>query len=188
MSDVLAVALSSWIVQEGNYTDFARGDRAAFAVEFYCPRAWRLIDPLLAPSLVNTWGPLHEAAGVVVYCDEEWWVVDAGTPIFRKERPPPHVQLGAWVRGGVSLSVDPHFYCDMLAHRPDAPPLIYDWVVEKIEIQTAPLDRSTGVRDYAKLGWREVGQTDVWTHDDGHADYVLHCRRQVSPPRRGLAG
>ncbi len=186
MADHLVVGLSSWIVQEGNYGDFARGDRAAFAVEFYAARAWREIAPLAAPALVHSWGAFHAASGRIVHLDDEWWAIDAGTVMFRKERPPPHARLGLWVQADISLSIDPHFYCDMLAHKADALALVHDWRIEKIEIQTAPLLRSIGVRESAKLGWREIAKTEVWEDDEGHADYILHCRRQDGPARRTL--
>ena len=35
MADTLIVGLHSWIIQDGNYGDFARDTNAAFALEFY---------------------------------------------------------------------------------------------------------------------------------------------------------
>ena len=46
-SDLLTVGLASWVVQDGNYGDFARGKRAAFALEFF---ALESLLPIEAPS------------------------------------------------------------------------------------------------------------------------------------------
>jgi hypothetical protein len=35
MADTLVVGLHSWIIQDGNYGDFATNTNAAFALEFY---------------------------------------------------------------------------------------------------------------------------------------------------------
>ena len=43
------VGLSSWIIQDGNYEDFAVGQEQRFALEFYAPdglkRKWRRSRP-----------------------------------------------------------------------------------------------------------------------------------------------
>ena len=39
MKDSTLVGLSSWILSDGNYEDFKRGDYAAIALEFYPPSA-----------------------------------------------------------------------------------------------------------------------------------------------------
>lgn len=57
----------------------------------------------------------------------------------------------------------------------------------RIEIQTAPLTKvneTYSMRDPEKLGWREIDATDAWRDDKCSAEYVLHCERPDSPPRR----
>jgi len=46
MADSLVVGLSSWIIQDGNYGDFSRGERAAFALEFYASTEIRRSKPI----------------------------------------------------------------------------------------------------------------------------------------------
>jgi hypothetical protein len=53
------------------------------------------------------------------------------------------VRRGGWLRGNVYIGVDPYFYFEQLGHEPGAPALIYDWKIEKIEMQTAPSSRSS---------------------------------------------
>ncbi len=40
----LMIGLSSWVIADGNYPHFKRGQRASFALTFYAP------DPLSLPS------------------------------------------------------------------------------------------------------------------------------------------
>jgi hypothetical protein len=79
--------------------------------------------------------------------------------------------LGSWISGEISIGIDPFDYFERLAREPDAPCLIYDWQIEKIE-------RRMG------LGWSEIDKTDAWKDDRGLAEYLLHCKRLDGPPRR----
>ncbi|HYW59089.1 MAG TPA: hypothetical protein VE909_01095, partial [Xanthobacteraceae bacterium] len=94
-----------------------------------------------------------------------------------------------WVRGEIFIGIDPFFYFERLAREPDAPALIYDWEIEKIEMQTAPFIEvrpRLRERDPARLGWTEIAETDAWKDDGGLADYVLHCRRLDGSPRHAV--
>jgi len=188
VSGTLAIGLSAWIIQDGNYGDFSRGTQAAFALEFYPPAGLATYEPqgAAAPSLIHLGNAHYEASGRVAHLAEDWWVVDFGTLAFRDQRPPANMRGGCWVRGEIYLGIDPFFYFERLAHRPDAPAVIYDWDIEKIEMQTAPfIEVAPGLmqRDPARLGWKEIPKTDAW-HDHPAGEYVLHCRRLDSPPRR----
>jgi hypothetical protein len=91
------------------------------------------------------------------------------------------------VRGEVLIEVDPFFYFERLAHEADAPALIHDWTIEKIEMQTAPFIEvrpRRRERDPARLGWKEIAKTDAWNDDGGLAEYLLHCVRQDGPAQR----
>ena len=79
------VGLSSWIIQDGNYGDFAVGDEAEFA-EFY-PHSMRLsrrreraCEPLS--------GNRYRIRGQVVYTDRSAYVVDFGIMAFWNQAPP----------------------------------------------------------------------------------------------------
>jgi len=192
MANRFVVGLSSWIIQDGNCGDFSCGERAAFALEFYASTALAEIDPgqAPAPSLIHTGGAQYRASGQVVHVADNWWVIDTGILLFREERPPSVVRRGNWLEGEVYVGVDPFFYFERLGSKADAPPLIYDWMIEKIEIQTAPFVE-TGPRmmerDPERLGWREIESTNAWNDDGGRAEYNLHCQRIDGPARRTLS-
>ena len=57
MTDLLAVGLASWIIQDGNYGDFKRGDRKAFALEFWASAKLDTVkrEGATMPSLERNW-------------------------------------------------------------------------------------------------------------------------------------
>jgi len=174
MTDLLIVELGSWIIQDGNYGDFTRGYRAAFALEFRASTELHGVEPRGTPSLspASAGCARYEAAGQVVHMTDEWWAIDVGILLYtRTEEPPQNVRLGMWISGKICIGIDPFDYFERLAREPDAPGLIYDWTIEKIEMQTG-------------LGWREIDKTDAWKDDGGFAEYLLHCRRLDGTPRR----
>ena len=183
------VGLSSWIIQDGNCPDFVRGQRASFALEFYSKQALTTCTEV-APSCspINNEGR-YDVSGRVIHVAEDWWAIDIGVIVFRQERPPAEMSPGRCVRGEIAIGIDPYFYFEQLAKRVDSPALIYDWNLEKIEIQTAPMIQIAPKRlgrDERLLGWREVERTDAWNDDDGHGWYLLHCSRIDGPPRHSL--
>jgi hypothetical protein len=104
--------------------------------EFYAAAA-----PL--PSLTHVGNGCHDIVGQVVYVADDWWIINAGFLVFEYQPPPAYVRRGGWLRGNVYIGVDPYFYFEQLGHEPGAPALIYDWKIEKIEMQTAPSSRSS---------------------------------------------
>jgi len=190
----LIVDLSSWIICDGNYPDFERGQQASFALEFYPAENLQISDLGTPPSINlisdSSWSAHYNAAGKVVHAAEDWWVVDFGLLAFREEKSTARkFQLGDCVRGEISFGIDPFFYFERLARQDGAPALIYDWTITKIEMQTAPFIETKPKyfeRDGRLLGWREIGKTDAWHDDDGRADYLLHCRRTAGPRRHRL--
>ena len=122
--------------------------------------------------------------------EDDVWVVDCGGLLtYREAAPPAAVVAGATVSGTAALKVDPFFYFERLAKREAMPGLIYDWQIERIELETTPwLHPATRqiVRDESRKSWREVNATDACNDDDGHAHYLLHCRRLPGQPRRQL--
>jgi hypothetical protein len=167
----LVVGLSSWIIQDGNYGDFRRGKQVAFALEFYASTDWVEVYAL-APSLVHKGEGRYRSVGQVVHVADEWWAIDVGFLLFDRAKPPPVVRLGCWLANEISIGIDPFFYFESLAREADAPALIYDWTISKIEIQTAPSI------------WREIAATNAWEDEGGRAEYLLHCTRIEGPARR----
>jgi hypothetical protein len=182
----LIVGLSSWIVMDGNYSDFTRGKNTAFALEFYAPSPLEYIEPsaALAPSLTLVEHNWYEAVGQVVHRTEDWWVVDAGFLIFREESPPANARVGNWLRGKVWIGIDPFFYFERLAREPCAPAMIYDWKIEKIEMETGPfieIKPRVFERDPAQSGLEEIAETNAGS---GEGDYLLHCNRVDGQARK----
>jgi hypothetical protein len=89
--------------------------------------------------------------------------------------------------GEICLGVDPFFYFETLAQSEGAPALIYDWRIEKVEMQMAPFIKARPnhfERDPDNWSWREIDQTNASEDDGGHALYRLHCARSDAPPRK----
>ncbi len=186
MTVSLSIGLDSWIVQDGNYGDFKVGERTPFALEFggRLARHEHAEAPVRAMKHVENFS--YEITGLIVHLTDEWWVIDAGVRMFCEQRPPEGLELGTWVTGEIDLGVDPFFYFERLAHQDGVPALIYDWVIEAISIQTAPfieVEPRLMARDPTKLAWKPITETQATLDDGGHAQYVLHCRRDGNDPR-----
>jgi hypothetical protein len=65
MKNSLIVGLSSWIIQDGNYRDFKRGDQASFALEFNAPTALDVVEDAQTPSLEHLHGSIYRVLGKV---------------------------------------------------------------------------------------------------------------------------
>ncbi len=187
MSGIVSIGLASWIIQDGNYGDFKVNDAAAFALEFH---PWVPLEVAEATptstSMEHVGGAEYEIVAQVIHATAKWWVIDAGLRLFCQQSPPGQAKPGTWLVGRVELGIDPFFYFESLALEPDAPASIYDWVIEAIEMQTAPLIEVQPrllARDPSRLGWKSVRETRAWTDDGGHAEYLLRCRRRDGAPR-----
>jgi hypothetical protein len=188
MQSPFIIGLSSWIIQDGNYEDFRRGDQASFALEFYAPTVLSVFENSReTPSLEHLHSSTYQIVGKIVHVrDPEWWAIDTGLLMYGMGRPPEGAGLDTWVGGEVYIGVDHFAYLQSLSRHHTAPGLIYDWSIRKIEIQTAPfvkISEREMARDPERLGWREIPQTDAW-HDGVGAEYLLYCERLNSPPRR----
>lgn len=190
MTGTYAIGLSGWIIQDGNYSDFRQADPAAFAVEFFPLDDLAIRPPEQQPtkcSVRHLKGSHYRASGRVLHVAKDWWALDIGFGVFRDRPPPAGVYPGATVRGIVDLSLDHYSYFESLGHESDAPPLIYNWLIRKIEIQTASWLKAGGrgaERDACRLAWREIERTDARQDDGGHAEYLLHCTHMETPPTR----
>jgi hypothetical protein len=80
------------------------------------------------------------------------------------------------------LGVDPFFYFESLAREADAPPLIYNWRIHRIEVETAPRILKDGMMIYDP-DKRKLA--DVQETKDGE-DFILHCERLPDPPQKRL--
>jgi len=181
-----ALSIDAWVIQDGNYPDFRRGQRIEVAVEFYPP------EPLTRTesggrSAVGDGDGWYVIAGTVTSVLDRFWVVDCGILVYG-EHAPADVTPGDGVQGRVLLSVDHYLYFENLARRPEMPELIYTWDLQRIRRETAPfvLDakRNVRVRDEARRGLIEIEATDAWNDDGGHAEYLFDCRLIETPAKR----
>jgi hypothetical protein len=189
MSDLWHVNLAAWIIQDGNYGDFARGDECEFALEF-----WQETVDLCEPTKPRcAWvkESCYDVTASVAFCDSKVWVLDFGLLAFQEAKPPEGLTVGDFVTARIGLGVDPFFYFERLYKLPGIPPLIYSWTLQRILIQTAPFVDAvipgTGkarIRDESKLGYREIDKTDAWHDDGGNGDYLLKCCYREVPPKR----
>lgn len=183
-----SLGMESWIVQDGNYGDFERGQVAEYAVEFWAP------DPLVpissrGRSARRLDGATYEIAGQVTAIADRAWAVDCGIGIFQDERPPADISVGDWLGGVVNLGIDPFFYFERLHSVDGFPPLIYTWQILSISMQTAPFIEVGGARtrDSGQHGWREVERTDAWHDNESFASYLFDCTLLDANPKRTSA-
>jgi hypothetical protein len=191
MVRALPIGLESWIIQDGNYADFEVGQVRAFALEFYAPEPLKIISDGRAaePSLINKTGAHFSIIGKSIHAASDWWVVDFGILAYTSYPPKTQHKTGTLFEGSVYLGIDHFDYFERLSLSENAPALIFDWKVERIQMQTAPFielsDRML-IRDPEKIGWRDVSQTNAWEDDKMSAQYILHCTRLTDAPRRSL--
>jgi hypothetical protein len=185
------IGLDSWIIQDGNYPDFKRGQEAEFAVEFYAPRGIsRTNQPKVSARLSES--ETYETVARVVYttgpethAPRGVSVLDLGIHVYREE-PLPWAQVDTFVALDLELGVDPFMYFERLHMVEGIPPLVYTWTINRIERQLAPFVEVRPhyfERDQSRWAWTEVQETDAWNDDDGHGSYRLHADRVDLPPR-----
>ena len=78
MADTLVVGLHSWIIQDGNYGDFARNTNAAFALEFYASSPLEIFEsnPKPVPALIRIGDADYKVVGHVIHVTDDWWAID----------------------------------------------------------------------------------------------------------------
>jgi hypothetical protein len=201
--------LDAWVIQDGNYPDFTRGQKAEFAIEFE-PQGPIFSSPGPASSALDdvrwtthesrssvglagngAWtvgtGPVYELVGSVAYRDADTWVLDFGISAYCSESPPAWMTKDAFVTLRGALAVDHFTYFESLARLEHYPELIYAWHLDRIGKQTAPwVEEAEGysVRDEAQSAYYEIQETDAWADDGGHAEYVLECTLLETAPTR----
>lgn len=182
--DNLSIAVDSWIIQDGNYLDFAVGDNARFALEF----AGSALRPSASKHrLARHLGHgIYEACAQVLFVDAKAWVIDFGFRAFWESKPPEFVTPGTWVEGELLVGIDPFFYKEYLHTLPDMPNLFYNWTIASIMRNDTPwLVEFTAnggkvlSRDQTNEAWTDVARTSAWTDDSGRSSYVLAVKRQA---------
>jgi hypothetical protein len=191
--DRLQIGHAAWIIQDGNYPDFAVGQETRFALEFHSdtldaasggPSAFeRVGDARYRVRAEVVWRLDHHA--------EPAWVIDFGILAYESMAPPEHAGVGSWVTGEIYLGIDHYRYFEQLYKLPGVPALIYPWHIHRICLETTPWLTTTGstgrqmfIRDHMRESFVEVSRTDAWNDDGGHAGYVLECSRTGEPSHR----
>lgn len=184
LAGLVTISLDSWIVQDGNYDDFAVGDQRRFAVEFFDLGLAR--TAARGRTLERGSNDTYHAVAEVLWTSDEAWVIDCGLRVFRNARPPEGIGVGDWIEGTVALGIDPFFYKEELSQLHGFPSLTYTWNISGIQREDTPWlvernDRGAEVysRDKKNESWISVEQTDAWGDDFGRANYLLHCGRVV---------
>lgn len=165
----LHIGLAYWIIQDGNYKDFAAGQSYTFALEFF-PYDIAPSTPANendAPQLQHITGATYEARGRVVLATRSYWVVDFGIPAFQNDEPPSWAQPGVLVSGRVYLGVDPFVYMDELRCEPGMPNLFREWLVRGILAESSPSSEMTHASHRSFVEVRHTGS--------GFDHYILQC-------------
>ncbi len=189
MSNSYYISLSSWIIQDGNYGDFKVGDRRSFALEFYPINKFYPSQYLVDPSSTHKTHSEYVVSGNVIHKTIDWWAIDIGVQAYQEARPFKDIAKNQSFNGRIQLGIDPFFYFERLYNSPGSPPLIYDWKILEVLIQTSPfIKNSNGImaRDEEKLAWKNITKTKAWKDDDGNAEYLLKCERLSKSPRHKL--
>ena len=184
---MLQIGLSSWIIQDGNYGEFEAKREYRFALEFYPHELVFDPSPISAPRLTAVGNDLYDAKGRIIFKSKSAWVIDFGVPAFQETKPPSWSRVGTSVSGRISLGIDPFFYFETLKSQKGMPNLFRQWFVHRILLETTPWREETDAtgrkvlsRDNTQESFIEVAATNAWSHDGGHAQYILECEMRES--------
>ena len=211
----LVIGLDRWVLQDGNYTDFAVGDRRQFALEFGYRRRHRLdpVGPAPRRTIASRGsGCWYDVVAQVVTvrpaesdCLPAAFVLDCGAVsaydhgLVTSDLTSP--AEGSWLQGRLSLHVDHFAYMDELGTLPGMPPLIRTWDVLAIEEDHTPLvrvepghplyegppeDGPIWVADPARERYEPVDRTVRWPEDERASSYRLRCRLLDDEPEHTM--
>lgn len=179
----ISIAVDSWVIQDGNYGDFAVGESTKFALEF---RSNTLRPSTSKVAMARHLGrDEYEVCAQVLFVDASVWVIDFGFCAFFESKPPEFAAPGTWVEGELVVGIDPYFYMDYLHKLQSMPSLTYNWHVVSILRNDTPwlveVNAHGGQvlsRDETNEIWSNVERTDAWNDDEGRSSYVLTVERR----------
>jgi hypothetical protein len=182
------IALSAWVIQDGNYPDFTAGQVAEFAVEFYQKRGTRIEECESGGSARMLDDSTYEVRAEKVADTGGATVIDIGIFAYCHNISLPFAELrtGQRFRTELHLNVDPFHNFELGGQNGETYPLVYSWRIRSILRQTAPfIEVSSGsrMRDPSKHGYEEISRTDAWKDDDGHGEYILRCDLLSTDPK-----
>ncbi|MFF7709666.1 hypothetical protein [Pseudomonas sp. NPDC007930] len=174
----LTLCVDAWIIQDGNYGEFHRGDSLTCAIEFYGElRA----SAQRRAAITHLKENLYRVCAQVVFSAPHAWAIDFGLGAFQECPPPAGAANGAWFEGELELAIDPFFYREYLYKAPGMPDLFNTWQIGAVARNDTPWVKAPNgnvyVRDVARSQWTPVEHTDAWHDDDGRSAYLLQLRR-----------
>ncbi len=193
--EIWEVALAGWQVYGGDYAEVETGATVSFALRCALLESPQLV-PLGTGFACTAEGVdcRYAIVGEVVFAGDDVAVLDFGLRAyaegeFRVQGRP--ARVGDRVRAVVRLSVDDFAYRGHYAHLPAMPALTYDWVIQRIVVDTSPtvvvapgsvlFPRGVPeagplqVRDPARLSGSVIERPGA-DDDETHAsNFRLHC-------------
>jgi hypothetical protein len=168
----------AWVIQDGNYEDFALGQRYSSAVTAF-PHPVEGSSSAGAPQT----RPLEDgryafSCAILKFAGYGAWVIDFGIHCYGKAALPEGAQVGDVLAGEVRFFLPyPAVYQEGFDSA--ASHSTYSWQVERIRVETTPwLVGEDGVhrRDSNKIGYVDVESTNAETDEGGSADYLFDCK------------
>lgn len=206
----MIVGLDSWIICDGNFTDFKKGEVKTFAIEFFLTKHEKSAKKVKECHHLS--GNTYKGNVEVVYSQlytkeyvfrnrqggkgrrtliENLIVLDTGEFLAFKEFYNREMyKEGDFIEAEFSIGVDPFFYKEEHSKREGAPNLLSDWTINKIEVDTTPFlkcykdERFIHYRDPRVTSYEEVQQTNAWG-DDICGYYLLDCTKNDLYYRNG---
>lgn len=170
----MRVGLAAWIVQDGNYPDFAVGDVRSFALEFYAQPFSVAQSGSIACTLRKNC--TYDVCGRLIYRQESFSVLDFGCRAYSQQMIA--AEVGQWITGQFFVGVDPFMYFESWERQPGVPQIKSEWRIDRIYLETTPWVEEKPryfVRDELRFSETEIQQTDAWADDSGNAAYALEC-------------
>jgi hypothetical protein len=100
------VGLAAWIIQDGNYDDFAVGDHAEFALQCY-PEGLAPVRAGTKHQAMQVAEDLYQITASVVHVGDHGWVLDFGLLAYGDTAPPGGAAAGQVLAGRAALGSIP---------------------------------------------------------------------------------
>ena len=131
------VAISPWIINDGNYSEFFAGQVVEFGLML------KVADVQVSNSdkktAVSIMQNQYQFAGEITYVADSFCVLDLGIEGYSKFRTAPaYAQIGQHIEGQIKILLDDFFLSHTLANVMH-PPLIYTWRINQVVETVTPV-------------------------------------------------
>ena len=170
----MKIGLSAWIIQDGNYPDFAVGDVRSFALEFYAQPF--SVSATGAASCTPRRNCIYDICARVKFRKENFTLIDFGYSAYSEQKI--MAEVGQWITGELFIGVDPFMYFESWERQPGIPKIKSEWRIDRILLDTTPMIEERPkyfVRDETRFSEIEIARTDAWNDNQGNALYALEC-------------